>query len=121
VAGFAGEQYALPAAIGALRESRRRGAEDEWISISAADPLNVVGLLTPGGRVPALTGNRVLYRDGVPVAGSSGGEVSFYEQYDEATQWVVRNRLLRRPASRRAAIIDEATPEPDSSSRADLR
>ena len=96
VAGFAGEQYALPAAIGALRESRRRRDEDEWISISAADPLNVVGLLTPGARVPALTGNRVLYHDGMPVAALSGGEVTYYETYDEATQWVVRNRLLRR-------------------------
>ncbi|HET7202657.1 MAG TPA: DEAD/DEAH box helicase [Steroidobacteraceae bacterium] len=100
VAGFAGEQYALPAAIGALRESRRRSAEQEWISISAADPLNVVGLLTPGARVPALTGNRVLYHDGVPVAALSGGEVCYYEEYDEATQWVVRNRLLRRPGAR---------------------
>ena len=64
VAGFSGEQYATPAAIGALRESRRRNASDEYVSISAADPLNVVGLLTPGPRVPALTGNRILYRDG---------------------------------------------------------
>ncbi|HET9693213.1 MAG TPA: DEAD/DEAH box helicase, partial [Steroidobacteraceae bacterium] len=43
VSGFAGEQYAVPAAIGALRESRRRGAQGESVSISAADPLNVVG------------------------------------------------------------------------------
>ena len=48
VAGFSGEQYALPAAIGALRERRRRDRTATWVSISAADPLNVVGLLTPG-------------------------------------------------------------------------
>ena len=77
VAGFSGEQYALPAAIGALRESRRSNTGADWVSISAADPLNVVGLLTPGPRVPALTGNRILYRDGVPIAALSGGEVSF--------------------------------------------
>jgi ATP-dependent Lhr-like helicase len=92
----------VPAAIGALRESRRRGAQGESVSISAADPLNVVGLLTPGARVPALTGNRVLFQDGVPVAALSGGEVSFYDECDEATQWVVRNRLLRRPGARAA-------------------
>ena len=105
-----------------MRERRRRGVdEDEWISISAADPLNVVGLLTPGARVPAITGNRVLFHDGVPAAASSGGEVIFFEDYDEATQWVVRNRLLRRPASRRTRIVDEATPEPGPASRAGSR
>ena len=120
VAGFAGEQYALPAAIGALRESRRRHAEDEWISISAADPLNVVGLLTPGARVPALTGNRVLYHDGKPVAALGGGEVSYYETYDEATQWAVRNRLLRRvpmaPDEDRRPSKEKATWPPSDTS-----
>jgi ATP-dependent Lhr-like helicase len=100
VAGFSGEQYALPAAIGALRESRRSNTGPDWVSISAADPLNVVGLLTPGPRVPALTGNRILYRDGVPVAALSGGEVSFYEELDGATEWEARNLLLRRPTPR---------------------
>jgi ATP-dependent Lhr-like helicase len=101
VAGFSGEQYALPAAIGALRETRRRETQGEWVSISAADPLNVVGLLTPGARVPALTRNRVLYRDGVPVATLSGGEVVVHEHFDDASEWDVRNRLLRRPALRK--------------------
>jgi ATP-dependent Lhr-like helicase len=102
VAGFSGEQYALPAAIGALRESRRRAPSGEWVSISAADPLNVVGLLTPGARVPALTGNRVLYRDGVPVATRVGGDVVVHEHSDDASDWDLRNRLLRRPAPRKA-------------------
>jgi ATP-dependent Lhr-like helicase len=101
VAGFSGEQYALPAAIGALRERRRREPDGAWVSISAADPLNVVGLLTPGGRVPALTRNRVLYRDGVPVATLVGGEATFHEHFDDATEWDVRNRLLRRPMLRK--------------------
>ena len=99
VAGFSGEQYATPAAISALRESRRRNAGAEWVSLSAADPLNVVGLLTPGPRVPSLTGNRILYRDGVPIAALSGGEVSFLEEPEGSTQWEARNRLLRRPRS----------------------
>jgi ATP-dependent Lhr-like helicase len=103
VTGFAGEQYATPAAIGALRESRRRGSNAEWMSISAADSLNVVGLLTPGARVPALTRNRILYRDGIPIATSIGGEVRFHEELDAATEWEARNRLLRRPSPRKVS------------------
>jgi ATP-dependent Lhr-like helicase len=101
VAGFSGEQYATPAAIGSLREIRRRKIEEEWVSISAADPLNVVGLLTPGARVPALTGNRVLFRDGVPIATLSAGEVIFHEVLDGSAEWEARNRLLRRPGPRK--------------------
>ena len=106
VAGFSGEQFATPAAVGALRESRRRSADSTWVSLSAADPLNVIGLLTPGARVPALTGNRVLYRDGVPIAALSGGEVSFFTELDTATEWEAHNLLLRRPTPR--ALSDVA-------------
>src|SRR5262249_43082605 len=66
VAGFSGEQFALPDAIGVLREMRRQPAAGALISLSGADPLNLVGILTPGPRLPALTGNRLLYRDGLP-------------------------------------------------------
>ena len=79
VAGFSGEQFALPDAIGALREMRRKPAADAWVSVSGADPLNLVGILTPGPRLAALTGNRVLYRDGLPVALLAGGEVQFLD------------------------------------------
>ena len=75
VAGFSGEQFALPEAVGLLREIRRRPASGQWVSLSGADPLNLVGVLTPGARLPALIGNRVVYRDGVPVAVLSGGAV----------------------------------------------
>ena len=63
-----GEQYALPDAVGLLREMRRRPASGEWVSLSGADPLNLAGILTPGAKLAALTGNRLLFRDGVPVA-----------------------------------------------------
>lgn len=96
VAGFSGEQFALPEAIGQLREVRRRESDLQLVSLSAADPLNLVGILTPGGRLPALTGNRVLYRDGVPTALYAGGEVKFIEQLDPAEQWQVRGALLKR-------------------------
>src|SRR5208337_2308241 len=62
VAGFSGEQYALPEAIGLLRDTRRGAASDVLISVSGADPLNLMGVVTPGAKLAALTGNRLLYR-----------------------------------------------------------
>jgi ATP-dependent Lhr-like helicase len=95
VAGFSGEQFALPDAVGMLREARRRPAADDWISLSGADPLNLAGILTPGPKLAALTGNRLLYRDGLPVALLAGGEVQFLITLDAATQWEARKALLR--------------------------
>jgi ATP-dependent Lhr-like helicase len=96
IAGFSGEQFALPDAVGAMRDARRKPNDGEFLSLSAADPLNLVGLITPGARLPALTGNRVLYRDGLPIATYAGGEVTFIELLDEKEQWQARNALLRR-------------------------
>jgi ATP-dependent Lhr-like helicase len=95
VAGFSGEQFALPEAIGMLREVRRQPASGALISLSGADPLNLVGILTPGPRLAALTGNRVLYRDGVPVAVLAAGEVQFLETLDAASEWAAHKALLR--------------------------
>jgi ATP-dependent Lhr-like helicase len=95
VAGFAGEQYALPEAIGLLREVRRRPGSGELVSLSGADPLNLVGILTPGSRLAALTGNRVLYRDGLPLGLLAGGEVQLLETLDAATEWQARKTLRR--------------------------
>jgi ATP-dependent Lhr-like helicase len=95
VAGFSGEQFALPDAVGMLRETRRKPAAGDWISLSGADPLNLVGVLTPGPKLAALTGNRLLYRDGLPIALFAGGEVQFLETLDTATQWEARKALLR--------------------------
>jgi ATP-dependent helicase Lhr and Lhr-like helicase len=99
VAGFAGEQYALPEAVGLLREVRRQAPSGEWISLSGADPLNLVGVLTPGPRLPALTGNRLIYRDGLPVAWLAAGKIQFLNSVDGATEWEVRKILMRSPTS----------------------
>ena len=64
VSGFLGEQFALPAAVESLRAARSRGATGETIALSAADPLNLVGILVPGERVAALSGRQVAFRDG---------------------------------------------------------
>ncbi|UQA59271.1 DEAD/DEAH box helicase [Polyangium aurulentum] len=67
VAGFIGEQFALPEALEALRAMRREEPRGEVVRLSACDPLNLTGILTPGARVAATLGNEVVYRDGVPV------------------------------------------------------
>jgi len=95
VAGFAGEQFALPDAVGALREARRKPETGALVSLSGADPLNLVGILTPGPRLAALTGNRLLYRDGIPVALFAGGQVTFLETIEPNVQWEARKTLLR--------------------------
>ena len=95
VAGFSGEQFALPDAIVMLRDVRRRQASGEWLSVSGADPLNLAGILTPGPKLAALTGNRLLYRDGLPVALFAAGEVTFLETLGAAGEWEAHKALLR--------------------------
>ena len=66
LSGFAGEQFALPDAVDIARAVRRAQTTGHRIVISAVDPLNLTGLVTPGPRVPAILGNVVGYVDGVP-------------------------------------------------------
>ncbi len=66
VNGFLGEQFALPEAVESLRAMRNLPAHGEIVTISAADPLNLVGFIVPGERVPAISGRLVTFRDGVP-------------------------------------------------------
>ena len=68
VTGFVGEQYALPEAVDALRSVRRRPRTGEQVRLAAADPLNLVGILTPGPRLPVQRNAYVLYRDGAVVS-----------------------------------------------------
>jgi ATP-dependent Lhr-like helicase len=99
VQGFSGEQYALPEAVGLLRDIRRRPPREEYLTIAAADPLNLAGVLTPGPRVQAQSGNRVLLRDGVPVAALIGGEFQALQAVGDEEGWTLRDRLLgRNPA-----------------------
>jgi ATP-dependent helicase Lhr and Lhr-like helicase len=97
VAGFSGEQFALPEAIGMVRATRRQDATDHWVSVSGADPLNLVGILTPGAKLPALAGNRLLYRDGIPTAVLAAGDIQFLETLDDAREWTAQKALLRGP------------------------
>jgi ATP-dependent Lhr-like helicase len=96
VAGFAGEQFAALDAVEALREARRRPLSGAFVSLSAADPLNLLGIVTPGARLASLTGNRLLYRDGLPVAVYAAGTLSFLVDLDPKEQWQAQNAILRR-------------------------
>jgi ATP-dependent Lhr-like helicase len=98
VSGMTGEHYALPEAVTSLRAVRRRPATGELVSLSAADPLNLTGTVLPGARVPALSGNRVLLRDGVPVATHAAGQTDFLVALEPAEEWNARQALLRRRA-----------------------
>jgi ATP-dependent Lhr-like helicase len=94
VAGVTGEQFALPEAVAALRAMRKRAPEERLVSLSAADPLNLLGLLRSDVRVPALATNRVLLRDGVPVAVHAGGETQFLVELPPGSEWAARGALL---------------------------
>ena len=67
VDGFLGEQFALPVAVESLRAYRKvpQNANSERVILSAADPLNLVGIIVPGERIPAISGRSVVFRDGV--------------------------------------------------------
>jgi ATP-dependent Lhr-like helicase len=99
VAGVTGEQFALPEAIAAMREVRRRPNDGRWVSLSGADPLNLVGVLTPGARLAGLTANRLVYRDGLPVASLTGRAVQLDSDLVGSNRWEAERRLMRSSAS----------------------
>jgi ATP-dependent Lhr-like helicase len=93
--GLAGEQFALPEAIPLLREVRRHANVGAFVCVAGTDPLNLVGTLLPGDKVPAVAGNRVLYRDGVAVAALVAGEFIYLTDGDSAAREPMRTRLAR--------------------------
>ena len=80
--GVSGEQFALPGAIGLLRSIRKGPSNGELITLSAADPLNLQGILTPGPRIASLTASRILFRDGLPIAALETGEIRKVSEAD---------------------------------------
>ncbi len=93
VAGFSGEQYALPEAVQQLRAIRRKKAEGTLVTVNGADPLNLVGIIAPGERVPAVASNRIVYRDGVPVAARIAGAVTYYQDVPDSEREAVLKAL----------------------------
>ncbi|GAA4307314.1 DEAD/DEAH box helicase [Compostibacter hankyongensis] len=97
VEGVWGEQFALPEVIIELRRHKKEGGSGMLVAVSAADPLNLTGIITPGKRIPAFQGNRILYRDGVPVAVSEAKTVRFLEEPSEGQKWTLQHALIQRP------------------------
>jgi ATP-dependent Lhr-like helicase len=98
VSGMSGEQFALPEAVGQLRAVRRLDRGGRLIGLSAADPLNLTGIITPGERTPGLTSNRVLYRDGVPVLAREAGQIRSLEPGAEPSAELV-HALIRKQST----------------------
>jgi ATP-dependent Lhr-like helicase len=98
VAGFSGEQFALPDAVGTLRDTRRADSSGALVGVSGADPLNLVGIVVPGPRVPALASNRVLYRDGAAAGVLISAEPRILETLPSPQLWELTNLLMRSHA-----------------------
>jgi hypothetical protein len=71
-------------------------AVESMISVSAADPLNLVGIITPGGRITAFTSNRILYYNGEPVALLESGETKFLVELSRSMEWKAKAALMRK-------------------------
>lgn len=99
VEGVWGEQFALPEAIPILRKIRKTEKKNTQVSISAADPLNLVGIITPGARIPKYYRNRILFEDGIPIAWTEGKEIKYSKEYSPKMQWDYKNALLQREIS----------------------
>lgn len=99
VGGPSGEQFALPEAVSRLRAIRREPLRGELISLCAADPLCLLGVVLPGRRLAALAVNRLLLRDGEPIAILEGRQISFLVAIEGAARWEAEKALLRRPES----------------------
>jgi len=107
IAGVSGEQFAYSDTVDGLRKVARRKSDDnregitddrnrQYITLAAADPLNLLGLLSPNSRLPRLATNRVLFGDGVPLAVLQGNEVSFLKEIPADQQWKLQQLLLQR-------------------------
>jgi ATP-dependent Lhr-like helicase len=102
VTGFGGEQFALPQAVESLRTSRTRDC-DAVITVAAADPINLVGIVIPGDRVSAIPGKHILYRN---------GQLHFDESTTEsnATSAEIPTTLI--PTLLHAQTTPDCSPEP---------
>jgi hypothetical protein len=108
ILGVAGEQFALGDTVRLLRQLRDDGPKQELVIISAADPLNLAGVLTTHDRVPANASNRIAYLDGVPVAALVAREVRYFAEPTDALRKLLHDgRMLRRHARPAGESEDE--------------
>ena len=93
---LSGAQFALPEALALLREVRKREHDGQIVCVCAADPLNIVGTILPGDKVPALVGNRIAMRDGVCVGTLIAGRFDFAAELSPAEREAARLCLAHR-------------------------
>ena len=101
VNGMSGEQFALPDAVERLRETRRTPADDRLVTISAADPLNLTGIITPGDRLRTVASNRIVYLRGVPVSAMEGDMLRVLADVDPA----IAPTVAAAAAGRRVPVL----------------
>jgi len=100
VEGVYGEQYALPEAVNLLRRVRKEAKNGKFISISAADPLNLTGILMLEKRIPAIYSNRILFEDGKVIGFKEGRDIKFTGATGR-NEWLLKNALIQRRVSPR--------------------
>ena len=93
VDGFSGEQFALPEALGLLRRNRSADEEIQYTVINACDPLNLGGVIVPGVKTPAISSNRLLLENGLPVARMMGNELERFKGISERASREAQRRL----------------------------
>jgi ATP-dependent Lhr-like helicase len=96
VSGVSGEQFALPEAVERLREIRRTPADGQLVAVGTADPVNLAGIIAPGERLRAATRNKLVYRDGLPIAVLEGEFVRHLVPLDSTTLQQVSRLLSKR-------------------------
>ncbi len=95
VSGFTGEQFALPEAVAMLRKHRKEKPSGNHLSLAAADPLNLLGVLDHQSRLNTALPNRFLLKDGITIAMLQTGEVTWLSDVPERMRWSLHNALVR--------------------------
>lgn len=96
ISGMSGEQYALPGVLPLLRKIKNKPKEGREVTISAVDPLNLTGVITPGKRVSNYPGNRIMYVDGAVVAIKEGDDVHYLGEVTKEEAWRMKNAIIRK-------------------------
>ncbi|MEX1231667.1 MAG: DEAD/DEAH box helicase [Planctomycetaceae bacterium] len=102
IKGVAGEQFASAEAVQLLRRCKETATDDDWVVLSAADPLNIVGIVTKHPRVPSTASNQLVFRNGQPVAGVFNGELTIFDDVSKETRMAIFKRYqpLGQPPSK---------------------
>ena len=106
VGGFVGEQFALPEAVDMVRSIKARGLTGERTVLSACDPLNLIGVVTPGVRVSAVLGNRVVFEDGIPLGSWENGSLINRARLGEADLTNINGLLDLEPVEPAGVMPD---------------